>query len=161
MVGVGWGVFPDPFFKLHQESTSLLGVFRDFQKSPMPKPAQLDCRGPAPPDSELEPCGSKREASFHLVTDSGRCPSPKGKVDVPAPEGGYGLPNQSPNLAPGLTPPQPLHSRPEESQISQAHPAIQWLQDRPHPQPGRHSMPVDDVLLWQLPVESWHQSRER
>ena len=38
-VGVGGGL---PFFKLHQESTSLLGLFRDFQKSPMPKPAQLD-----------------------------------------------------------------------------------------------------------------------
>lgn len=71
-----------------------------------------------PPDSELEPSGSKRGSSFHLATDSGRCPSPKGKVDVPAPEGGCGLPNKSPNLAPGLTPPQPLHSRPEESDFT-------------------------------------------
>lgn len=38
--------------------------------------------------------------------------------DVPAPKGGYGLPNQSPNLAPGLIPPQPLHSRPEESDFT-------------------------------------------
>lgn len=120
-----------------------------------------------PPDSELEPSGSKRGSSFHLATDSGRCPSPKGKVDVLCPRGRW-TSKQSPNLAPGLTPPQPLHSRPEGVRFHKHAQPLNGsntlpcsLQGQTPPLPGGHSMPVDDVLLWQLPVERWHQGRER
>lgn len=44
-----WGGLPWSFFTLYQESKPLLGLFRDFQKSPRTKPAQPSYRDPTSP----------------------------------------------------------------------------------------------------------------
>ena len=161
MVGVGWeGVFPDSFFKLHQESTSLLGLFRDFQKSPMPKPAQLDCRGPDSP-SELEPHGSKKTVQLSPGNRLWKMSQPQ-REGVDFQTSPLTWHQVSPHLNHSIWGQRShrFYKRAQPSDGSNTLPSVP-CKDRPHSKPGGHSVPLDDVLLWQLPVERWHQGRER